>query len=119
LAREFFKFVGPVPAIYPLAYRRRIGGAGGFQEIFGALFVLIEIGARREWEGVVRVGQHAKLLSMRLESALEQAERRFVAFEIVNQGGHGPFRGLEAPFALRGEDREFCELASIKKIKTF
>lgn len=44
---------------------------------------------------------------MRLESALEQAERRFVAFEIVWQGGHGPFRGLEAPFALRGEDRQF------------
>jgi hypothetical protein len=39
---------------------------------------------------------------MRLESALGQAERRFVAFEVVEQGGHGPFRGLEAPFALMG-----------------
>jgi len=39
---------------------------------------------------------------MCLESALEQAERRFAAFEIVDQGGHGPFRGLEAPFALKG-----------------
>jgi hypothetical protein len=42
----------------------------------------------------------AKLLSMRLESALEQAERRFVAFVNFRSGGHGPFRGLEAPFAL-------------------
>src|SRR5580658_3672647 len=46
-------------------------------------------------------GNMAKLLSMRLESALGQAERRFVAFVNFGSGGHGPFRGLEAPFALR------------------
>src|SRR5947208_1109383 len=29
-----------------------------------------------------------------------QAERRFVAFDLLKMGGHGPFRGQDAPLAL-------------------
>jgi hypothetical protein len=31
---------------------------------------------------------------------MDQAERRFVSFRSVVTGGHGPFRGLDAPRAL-------------------
>jgi hypothetical protein len=34
-----------------------------------------------------------------VESAMNQAERKF-ALSIVGQGGHGPFRELDAPFTL-------------------
>jgi hypothetical protein len=40
-----------------------VGGLAGFEQIFGALFVLFEARSRRERECVVRIGKHTKLLS--------------------------------------------------------
>jgi len=43
---------------------------------------------------------------------MNQAERKF-ALSVFVQGGHGPFRGLDAPFSAQ---KERNGLASVKSI---
>src|ERR1700722_437409 len=60
-ARQADEGIDPVGA--PGADRGRIGTTSGLQQVFGAFLVIVEAGARRERESVLRIGEHTKLLS--------------------------------------------------------
>src|SRR5277367_2708509 len=61
-ARERSKALHPLTR--PIGKRCRLTGFADADEIFGELPVLGNAGARREGQGVLRIGEHANLLSL-------------------------------------------------------
>jgi hypothetical protein len=57
---------------------------------------LLEIGTRREGQRV----RHTNLLSPHAWSPHESGSKKVRRLQSASVGGHGPFRGLDAPLAL-------------------
>ena len=62
----------------------------------GEFLVVVETGTRRQRNRV----RHTNLLSRMPGVRTHQAERKFAIWFSTSVGGHGPFRGLDAPLAL-------------------
>ena len=75
--------------------RGRIGDGKTFNQVLGLLFILFEVWAR----GQISV-RHTKLLSHFAWSPRASGWKED-SWKCETEGGHGPFRGLDAPFALR------------------
>jgi hypothetical protein len=83
------------PFARPVANGVGVGRTGGLDELLRPLPVLREIRPRRQRQGV-----HTKLLFRTSPGVRSfQAERRFVRPSSTLAGGHGPFRGQDAPLA--------------------
>src|SRR5262245_15791589 len=66
-----------------------------FQQVFGLLAVLLEVGTRRKCSR-----GHTKLLSRSPEIRIHRLERSSLCDgSLTTSGGHCPYRGLDAPCA--------------------
>jgi hypothetical protein len=75
--------------------RERIGDGETLNQVLGLLLVLFEVWA----SGQISI-RHTKLLS-RFAWSPRASGWKEDSSKSETEGGHGPFRGLDAPFALR------------------
>ena len=89
----------PLPG--PRANGAAVAGLARLEKTLRPVVVLLEVRSGREREGIGATRFHTNLLSRdRPESArVGQKEGSYLP-NCVLRGGHGPFRGLEAPLAL-------------------
>ena len=86
--------------------RRVSPDAQAFTRLFARWRYCSRFGRGGSGDGIRATGLHTNLLSRdRLGVRTGQAERRFRDVESNRLGGHGPFRGLDAPLALRSPYR--------------
>ena len=87
------------PANGPVANGEGSSDLHGLDEVFGEFPVMLNVRAGGKGKGLLRIRVHTNILSCDAWSPPGQAERRFADVR-TSVGGHGPFRGLEAPLAL-------------------